>query len=381
MRFLPVVLFIFCLLPEATGQDSEQGSIGSDELYLRIKSLNFFRNNEYASRVTGSGLHITGELPEYTDKSLWLEGSTLPGFFFRPEIVYQPSEKISFRTGAHFLKYWGANGFKEIRPVFSGSLKIAKGTVLTLGSLSGSPEHLMFDPHFNTERNYTNYAEDGVQVRTENDRIFNDAWISWENYVFRGDNEREVFTFGESFIYTTPQVFSSLTFKIPVQIQMKHFGGQISNYPEHVVTFVNFASGARADYKIGDNTGVLGLEYTAFLNRVIPARDEYDITSGNASWMKLHYDIRRFNVTASWWHADDFFAPDGNGLYASVYDFDSGFVIHKRELITAAVSIRVLPEDYIELYFGIEGFYDVCTNRLDHAITLHLDFDRLFRIK
>jgi len=369
------------LQPAVKAQDDKEPEKAGEKLSIDLKSVNFFRNNEYFNPIAGSGFNLTGELPLHLEKSLWIEGYTLTGFFLRPELVYNPSDKITLRAGGHFLKYWGTNGFEEVRPVFSTSLKIAPNTIFTLGSLSGSDQHRMYDPHFNYERLYSSYAEDGLQIRTDNDHIFNDAWVSWENFIFKGDNEREIFTFGESFRYTSPKFSDLIDIELPVQLQFKHYGGQISDYPERVTTFFNLAAGVRMNFDTGERTGKFGLEYTGFLNKVIPERETYIINHGNASWLRLHYTLKKFYFGASYWFADDFYAPNGNGIFTSVFVFDSDYVIHQRKIITGSVSLRLLPEDYLELFIGFEGFYDVNEERLDHAITLHLDFENILRLK
>ena len=107
--------------------------------------------------------------------------------------------------------------------------------------------------------------EDGFQFTTDNDHFFNDTWLSWENYISKGDTTREIFTFGESFRYTIITFSRFIEFEIPVQIQFKHFGGQISNYPEHVETLFNMASGLRVNFAPAQNKyGKLGIEYLHF---------------------------------------------------------------------------------------------------------------------
>ncbi len=382
MRFLPCIFLAIVLLPfGAKAQVVKEPEMTGEKFAVSIRSMNFFRNDEYFNPIEGSGFNLTGELPLHLEKSLWVEGYTLTGFFFRPELVYNPSEKITLRAGGHFLKYWGDTGFQEARPVFSTSLKIAPKTELILGSLSGSDKHRMYDPHFNYERLYSAFAEEGAEIRTENDHIFNDAWISWENFIFKGDNEREIFTFGESFRYTSPKFSDLIDIELPVQLQFKHFGGQISDYPERVTTFANLAAGVRVNFYPGEGSGKLGLEFTGFLNKVIPDRETYIIRHGSASWLRLHYTLNKFYFGASYWLADDFYAPNGNGIYTSIFVFDSDYVIHQRKIITGSASFRLLPEDYLELFLGFEGFYDVNEKRLDHAITLHLDFENIFRVK
>lgn len=381
MRYLYCAFIaIFFISVPAFAQDEEEQGMSGDELSLKIRAVNFIRNNEYFNPIGGQVFNLTGELPLHAEKSLWVEGYTLTGFFFRPELVYNPSEKISLNGGIHLLKYWGADHFSSVRPVFSATLKISENTHLTIGSLPGSNTHRMYDPHFDKERFYTEFAEDGFQLKTTGDRIFNDAWISWENFIFKGDLEREIFTFGESFRYTSPRILDYLSLEVPVQIQFKHFGGQVSDYPERVTTFFNLSAGLRINVSTG-RFGSAGLEYSRFHNSVIPDRVTYTVSSGNADWLKLHYDLKRFSFMASYWQAEDFYAPNGNPLFASIYVFDSDYVIHERKLFTGSASIRLLPEEYFELYFGAEAYYDICAERLDHALTLHLDFGKIFRIR
>lgn len=381
MRYLYCffVMFFF-LVVDIKAQDENEPEKNEETLSLNIRSLNFFRNNEYSNSIGGPGFNLAGELPLYADKSLWIEGYTLTGFFFRPELVYKPAVNIALRAGGHFQKYWGSGRFDEIRPLFSTSVGLSPNTTLTLGSLSGSDEHRMFDPHFNSERLYSNYAEDGLQITTNSDRIFNDAWISWENFIFKGDNEREIFTAGESFRYNSPVIMEYLNIELPLQIQFKHYGGQISSYPEKVITFFNLAAGGRVNIDTR-KFGVIGAEYTGFFNKVIPSADTYSISQGKAHWLRLHYNLKGFYLGASYWLADDFYAPNGNGIFASIFVFDSDYVIHERKIITGAASISLFPEDNLELYLGIEAFYDRCAGRLDHAATLHLDFGKIFRLR
>ncbi len=63
------------------------------ELSLRIKSISFIENNEFFNPI--------------------VEGYTLLGFFFQPELVYTPSAKVSLRAGAHILKYYGTEKFSR----------------------------------------------------------------------------------------------------------------------------------------------------------------------------------------------------------------------------------------------------------------------------
>jgi hypothetical protein len=381
MRFLIIFISLLYCGSFLSGQTIQEDNTGQGELYLRIKNINFFKNDEYFNNISESDFELGSSIPGYVDKSQWIEGYTLPGFFFQPELVYKPSSSLTLRGGIHLLWYYGSENFTLIRPVISTSLKISKNTVFTLGALSGSDTHKMFDPHFYSERLYTNYLENGLQFTHKDDHFFTDTWISWENYIIKTDGKREIFTFGESFTYTSPAIAEFMHVEIPMQVEFKHFGGQITDFPEHVETFFNSAAGARINFDIaGKKYGEAGIEYLYFINSVLPQRELYTITNGNGSWLRFHYTYKALYVGAAIWDAHNFYAPNGNPIYASIIDFASDYVIPDRKVVTNSIYLNLLPQSNLELRIGLETYYNTCIKKMDYAYTFHLNFDKLFRL-
>lgn len=382
MRCLAITFITFLLTSWSVyGQVNAETRIQTGELSLRIKNINFVKNNEYFNPISASKFILISSIPGFVDKSAWIEGHTLLGYFFQPELVYSPSGKVTLRAGTHLLKYSGTKKFSQVRPVFSTTLNLSEKTSLTIGSLTGSDKHRLFDPHFDRERLYYAYAEDGFQLTSANDHLFSDTWLSWENFIFKADSTREVFTFGESFKYTPSPVADFLRFEIPVQVQFKHFGGQISNYPEHVETCFNLAAGLRINIDLAQKRyGQAGIEYLQFINNVLPGRPSSAISNGNALWLRFHYTYKALYIGAAYWRAHNFYAPNGNAIYASVIDLNSNYVVPERRIITNFVYLTLLPESYLELFLGLETYYDVCLKRMDNAITLHLNFDKLIKL-
>jgi hypothetical protein len=259
---------------------------------------------------------------------------------------------------------------------------LSEKTTLTIGTLSGSDKHKLFDPHFDGERLYSAYVEDGLQFTTSNDHLFNDTWISWENFIFKGDSTREVFTFGESFKYTSGTIANLLQFEVPVQMQFKHFGGQISNYPEYVETYFNLATGLRINIDLAQKKyGRAAIEYLQFINNEINGESESGIKRGYASWLRLHYTYKAFYIGAAYWKSHDFVAPNGNAIYSSVSDYQENIVVPDRKIITNYFYLTLLPENYLELFLGLETYYDINLRKMDSALSLHLNFDKLINLK
>lgn len=375
-----VILIVLLFSPYLSGQSVEEDST-TEVLSLRLKNISFIKNNEYFNPISSSPFQLTSSRPLFVDKSLWIEGYTLIGFFFQPELIYSPSSKITLRAGTHLLKYSGEDKFSEIKPLFSATLNFSENTSLTLGSLSGSDSHKLFDPHFNSERLYTEYLEDGLQFMSSNDHLFNDTWISWENFIFTGSSEREIFTFGESFRYTSSPVFSFITFEVPLQLQFKHFGGQITDYPEPVQTYFNLSAGLRINFDIADKRyGQAGIEYLYFRSNELHEQEYSAINEGNGSWIRFHYNYKWLVFCSAYWKADDFYAPNGNPVYASIVDINSDYVISDRRIWTNSAFLKIFPESFLEVLFGVETYYDICQERLNHSMTLHLNFDKYIRL-
>ncbi len=360
-----ITLALVCLLlisgGTLCGQSVADANPQAGNLALRIKTISFIEDNEFFNPI--------------------VEGYTLLGFFFQPELVYNPSPKVSLSAGTHILKYYGSGKFSQIRPIFTTRLNFSDKTTLTLGSLSGPDQHHFFDPHFYSERLYNEYVEDGIQLTHRNDHIFSDAWISWENFIFKGDSTREQFTFGESFRYTSSPIEDFIHVEIPVQLQLKHRGGQISDYPEMMESFINIAAGVRVNFDLAQKKfGQAGIEYLQFMNNLREGDTLYGVSHGYASWIRLHYSYKIFRFSTGYWNAHDYYAPNGNPIFGSVSDYQPGLVIHNRKLVTTSASLRFLPISALELYFGVDLYYDTVLGRIDQAYTLHLNFDKMINL-
>jgi hypothetical protein len=360
-KILVIVLILYTITGNISGQTTVDAKSQSGDLSLRIKSFNFIEDNEYFNPI--------------------VEGYTLLGFFFQPELIYTPSAKVSLRAGMHILKYYGTEKFSQIRPVFSTTLYFSEKTSLTIGTLSGPDKHHFLDPHFYSERIYNEYVEDGIQLTHLDDHFFTDAWISWENYIFKGDSTQEQFTFGESFRYTSSPIADFIHIEVPVQLQLKHRGGQISDYPQHIESFINIAAGMKVNFDLAEKRlGQLGIEYLQFVNKLTEGDTISGISHGNASWLRLDYSYKSVRFETGYWKAHDFYAPNGNPIYGSVSDYRPGLVIHDRRIITGAFDIKILPASSLELFFGVDLYYDIDLKRVDQAYAIHLNFDKLINL-
>jgi hypothetical protein len=360
-HFITALIFLFFVLQTIICQENEVPAGEPGNIYLNIKNINFIKNNEYSNPI--------------------IEGYTLVGYFIQPSIVYSPSEKIKLKLGGHLLNYAGTDEISKIKLVFSTTYNFSPNTFITLGTLNGSDKHRMLDPHFNKEKLYNSYAEEGLQFVTESNHLFSDSWLNWENFVFKGDTTREIFTFGESFRYSSGKIADIFNVEFPIQFQFKHYGGQISNYDEHVETYFNLAAGVRVNFDIsGGNLGNAGIEYLQFINNELTKTGENEVTRGYASWIRFHYNYRAFYFGSYYWKGHNFFAPDGNAIYSNVSAVTEDFVVPGRTIWTNSLYLTVHRIGNLEIFLGFDAYYDLNLKRLDTALALHLNFEKLIRI-
>ena len=358
MKYLLFTFFLSVFIfPQIKGQYRTLNENKRESLFLGLRNTNFFKNDEYYSPV--------------------IEGYTLVGYFFQPTLVYYPSEKVTIKAGVHFLDYAGTPGFSTLKPVFSTTYNFSGKTSLTLGTLNGSDKHLMFDPHFDLEKGYSAYNEDGLQFLSQNDHLFNDTWINWEHFIFKGDTTREVFTFGESFKYKTGKIANLFNLEFPVQLQARHMGGQISNYPQEVETYINLAAGPMIHFDILEKRfGTVGVDYLRFIYKQVPT-EPMAINDGHADWYRFHYTYKIFYTMVGFWKSHNFYAPNGNGIYSSVSDYQADVIIPQRKILTYSLYLTAYPANNLELFFGFDVYYDLIRKRADNSLALHLSFDKL----
>lgn len=341
-----------------TSQESQAPASGgnndSGPLSFSFGSMVFFRNNEYRNPIT--------------------KGYTLTGSHLRPLLLWEPGEGIEVKGGL-FISVWsGFDGSPVIKPVFSTSYEVFPGARLTIGSLDGPDKHRMFDPHFENEKIYSDFQEEGFQFVVNKGRIFSDTWINWEIFTFRGDRFREELTFGESFRYFSGEPDDRIRLEFPIQLLVKHWGGDISIYTEPVETQLNLAGGIRLIHGSDNNgKGGTGLEATAFT--YIRGRDLSDIVFNDsyALWLRGDHTYGDLFVTAGLWVSNNFHSPNGNRMYGSISNYREGVTLPKRTLLTGSLNYTINKGTGLFSFLqGFDWYFDLRERKFDFSTTLHI---------
>ena len=310
-------------------EDSAKG-----ELRLNIDNICFFRDNEYEGNLA--------------------KGYTLPGFWIRPTVGYQPLKNLKVEIGAYMLHYWGASKYPNLNysdmPKWKGSqtqrgfhvlpflraqVALSDKVNLVVGSIYGHGNHRLIEPLYTQELGLQGDPEAGVQLLLDLKRLDLDMWINWESFIYDGDDHQESFTYGLSARVKANGETKRFHVYFPVQLLFQHRGGEINDEAEdrEVRTWINGAIGGGMLINVGDqvlkdlNFEVLGAFYSQRSGTLLPFDDGYGI------YAKGDINLWRFNIGAGWWWCKDFVSIHGNPLFGCMSISEDGFVVDKTRLI------------------------------------------------
>jgi hypothetical protein len=247
---------------------------------------------------------------------------------------------------------------------------------MLFGTLEGALSHRLIEPIYNFERIIRPRIEDGFQVKYVTNRIFLDTWIEWVNMIEFGDDALEEFNFGLSFNYQLVDE-PDLQVEIPLQLISNHRGGEIDTSTEPANTYFNLSGGIGFIFPFRHNTIKkirINTYYAGFTTSEISSGLPFH--NGDGWFLNFTGELRWFDLMFSYWHGNQFFAPNGTPIYQSVsFDYaNNGYTENSRELLF----FRFLYEhDFLHgLTLGLrfEPLVDLNNNLFEHSEALYLRY-------
>src|SRR6218665_2179351 len=143
----------------------------TNELHLNFYNFNYVRNYEYSNKFH--------------------DGYTLYGTQLEPQLVYYAHPNLAITAGAYLRKDFGnERGLYDAKPLFN--VKYSKNDLtLVFGSLEGNIQHNYIEPLYNFERKITTPIAYGTQLLIDKEKFKLDAWIAWQEMIYRGDAKKE----------------------------------------------------------------------------------------------------------------------------------------------------------------------------------------------
>ncbi len=339
--------------PALSAPDSNRFSLNTD-------ITGFFKNNEYFSPVA--------------------VGQTLPGIQSTLALGYQASNKFRIELGTYAVKYSGRESLANLQAFGRLQYAITPNFNMVVGNIYGGVNHRLIEPLYQWERQFTDHPESGLQFVLHNEHWFTDVWVNWQHFIQRGDSVPEVLTFGTSATYMVTDPSSQFNLTIPIQLLIHHQGGQIDTSEDPMIVLGNIASGLCARWKTDTKwLRSAGLDvYVAGYYDRYPDPQRRPYKSGIGVYPVLYLDARPLEFMAGYWHADKFYAFEGEPLFGSFDPYNPEQQVPKRDLLTFKLAYNRQIVKGVFIGAQIEVYSDLNRRETDYSFGVHLRFDRRF---
>ncbi len=365
--FLILLLFVSQisaqLYPASFYRDTQLDTSWDNSIGFRIENSNFFKNDEYFNKI--------------------IEGYTLIGWFVNPKFVYYPEKNTRIEVGGHFLMYDGTDNFTTVLPTLSVQHKISKSVDVVLGTLYGSTNHHVIEPVFRYEYFFTDNVENGLQFLINTKHYKGDIWINWQNFIFKGDDDQEVFTLGLSnkFLLTNPG--SNHQLSIPLQILFVHHGGQINETDKKLQTINNDAIGLSYTYKFnGGFFDEIGAEqYYVLFNDFSGSDYQTPYLMGYGIYSVLFAKAKGFILNGTWWYSDHYISQRGHPIFQSKSTRYTNYYEQYRAFVTGRLMYENEVIKGLNVGAGLELYGNLYDYTVEYWYMFYINFNRDFFIK
>lgn len=335
-----------------------------NELFIKIQNLNYLKNNEYSNAM--------------------VDGYTLFGYQFNPQLGYKFSRYLSLEAGIFVNKDFGNNRFTQVSPTFS--LRYHKnGFKMIFGNIDGSLNHQLIEPIYNFERVFSNRLESGLQFGLTRKYFGFDIWVDWQNMIYRFSNEKEKLVAGLS-MNVLKLKNDRWEFRIPLQGLVIHTGGQIDTLRGGSSTDYNGAAGIvldrRFDKKFLKHL-YLDVRYVLRSNNYYDGPNTVETWGDGWMWNFGMKGAYRTNLMLSYWHGDSYYAEFGGDLYSSLSRsvFYPWYSQRIRELMILRLTKQISLAKGIDLMLRAEPYYDFGNTQFEYSYGFYISIDERFWLK
>ncbi len=334
-----------------------------ENLYFRFENLNFAKNNEY-----------DGE---------FVKGATYLGYIATPRLVYYPTANFRIEAGIRLQKYSGLSNFSESEPVFSIHYQANEKLSLILGSLNQDDNHHLHETIFEPERFFTDKGENGIQALYKSNSLRADAWINWEQFIFKNDPFQEVFTFGLTADIRLNNPESSHSLSVPMQVLYTHKGGEIDSSDDKVQTIRNLGTGLVYEKTfMKSRLRKLNAEVLFFHFSDNSSFKEFVFDKGKGFHFRIGAETKYSYIKLGYWLGDKFNSSKGSALFQSVSVVKSTHVEKRRDLLTAKYRYQKPIVEGILLGGQLDVYSDLNTNcEISAAASLFVRINAEFFLK
>lgn len=356
---------------------------------IEVYNQNFIKNNEYFNFIA--------------------DGYTLLGTQIHPELVYKLDEKSVFKLGVYTSKNFGSNKIAEAIPTFSYNYRNGNHS-FTIGNWSATNNHNLIEPLMASEKILgKELIETGFRYKYANQFLSVDAWLNWENYIVKYDDNQEVFTTGISSIFSALKK-EKHTITIPISLLHYHQGGQINDkfFEDETIDSTTDLLNANVGFVYKNNIGenqFFRLGYHYLLHFSDEGYYPFYAKSGSANYVIGTYGINNLEFSLAYFSANDFISFKSNDMFKTHSvkiennyvngDLDIRYINHfepNRELLFAKINYSKELSKNVIAGVQFEGFYqmneanisslfgfeDNISNHFDYSYGIYIRFNDVF---
>ncbi len=338
--------------------DTESTEAGS--VWLKLQSYNFLRNNEYFNPI--------------------ISGETLLGTQLGSTVLYKPLPQLSIEGGVFFAQDFGRDNLRAFSPIFRISYQ-QDSTKIIFGNLHANYAHRLIEPLYGFEQAINRRLEHGLQLIRHRPRLYSELWIDWQQIVPENKDKPEIFWVG----FTSEWRFlSSKNFhlSLPLQITLRHTGGQDLSVPVLLGNELNAAVGLKAQQDFSEGLFVKKIYaefYGLHSSEQYGGPNEID-RNGNGLYYNLGIDTKPVHLLFSLWQGDGFNATQGGDLYKSFSQRGDAFSQAERALLFVRLFRDWIIQEDLSLSLRAEPYYDFQNELLEFSFGFYITYRPLFRI-
>jgi hypothetical protein len=269
--------------------------------------------------------------------------------------------------------YYGQEQINQSLPVIRARYRFAPGTQLVFGQLFGQLEHGFLEPVYNTDNYFLKNPEYGVQLLLDRKKLHADMYMDWEKFLMPGEDSQEIITGGFLTSYSLNDIAENRGLSAHFQSIIHHFGGQVDVSEKPLQTRANIAAGLKYIFVPGKPVfDRLSLSSFYIQALELSPTNTLPFESGFALQNTIALENKWGKLSTGWFHGDCFFAPLGDYLFQSVSQFDDGYTVEVRDLITTKLLFSHDIMKGVNLGFRFESYYDLQRKWNDFSYGLNI---------
>lgn len=331
-----IVLLIVTITITAHTISQSADTTRNSRFSLRADFEYFFKDNEFSAEKTS--------------------GYTIPGFYFRPRLVWNVEKHVRLEAGVHWLHYWGASSYprnisftafpemgeesapSHVLPWMQARVDVLPQLSLVFGNLYNNDKHLQLPrPLYDDELLYATDPEAGIQMLL-NFKYFNaDIWADWRNFIFRGSETQERFICGFSG-RVKPIQTNVVNLSLPIHAIVQHTGGEMVAVSCATISMFNFSAGLQLGLRMGKVEVTTGCHAVAFINS---GDTTLSFKNGWGIYPHLGAKFAGVSMDVAYWHGDNFVPLLGSPHFSNVSVKKTGLVFDPMDMLCASVGYEL----------------------------------------